>query len=256
MSVDAVIEALLIARRTGQPSDAERLSSAVPTPDDAYLVQDALANELDWFADAPPTHWKSGGASRSAVMTHAPLPPAGVWASPADARTWPFRLRFIEAEIALRLGQPVDAALAATLDMSSASALVDAMCVSIEIVDSRWQQGFKAPALLRLADLQSHAALVLGEWVPYRAGQEARDWLTQTCRVQIGDSVTEHRGSHTCGDPAWVLPEWLRHATCDGAVLPAGSVVTTGTWCGALPAQAGDTVSVRFDGIGQAQVQL
>ena len=256
MSVDAVIEALLSARRTGQPSDAEGLSTAVPTPDDAYLVQDALANELGWFGDAPPTHWKSGGASRSAVMTHAPLPPAGVWASPADARTWPFRLRFIEAEIALRLGQPVDAALAATLDMSSASALVDAMCVSIEIVDSRWQQGFKAPALLRLADLQSHAALVLGEWVPYRAGQEARDWLTQTCRVQIGDSVTEHRGSHTCGDPAWVLPEWLRHATRDGAVLPAGSVVTTGTWCGALPAQAGDTVSVRFDGIGLAQVQL
>lgn len=252
MSVDAVIEALLTARRTGQPSDAEGLSTAVLTPDDAYLVQDALANELDWFGDTPPEHWKSGGASRSAVMTHAPLPPAGVWASPADARAWPFRLRFIEAEIALRLGQPVDAALAARLDVASASALVDAMCVSIEIVDSRWQQGFKAPALLRLADLQSHAALVLGEWVPF----EGRDWLAQPCRVQIGDSVTDHRGTHTCGDPAWVLPDWLRHATRDGAVLAAGSVVTTGTWCGALPAQVGDVVSVRFDGIGQAQVQL
>jgi len=252
MSVDAVIEALLTARRTGQPSDAEGLSAAVPTPDDAYLVQGALANELDWFGDTPPTHWKSGGASRSAVMTHAPLPPAGVWASPADARAWPFRLRFIEAEIALRLGQPVDAALAATLDVASASALVDALCVSIEIVDSRWQQGFKAPALLRLADLQSHAALVLGEWVPF----EARDWSAQPCRVQIGDSVTEHRGTHTCGDPAWVLPDWLRHATRDGAVLPAGSMVTTGTWCGALPAQVGDAVSVQFEGIGQARVQL
>lgn len=252
MSVDAVIEALLKARRTAQPADAEGLSPFVPTPDDGYLVQAALANELDWFADAPPTHWKSGGASRSAVMTHAPLPPAGVWASPADARAWPFRLRFIEAEIALRLAKPVDAALAAGLDVASASALVDAMCVSIEIVDSRWQQGFKAPALLRLADLQSHAALVLGEWLPFKA----HDWLAQTCQVQIGDSVTEHRGSHTCGDPAWVLPEWLRHATRDGAVLAPGSVVTTGTWCGALPAQAGDLVTVRFDGVGQAQVQL
>lgn len=252
MSVDAVIEALLKARRTGQPSDAEGLAAAVPTADDAYLVQDALANELDWFGDALPTHWKSGGASRSAVMTHAPLPPAGVWASPADARDWPFRLRFIEAEIALRLGRPVDAALAATLDEGSASALIDAMCVSIEIVDSRWQQVRQAPALLRLADLQSHAALVLGEWVPF----VRLDWLAQPCRVQIGDSVTDHRGTHTCGDPAWVLPEWLRHATRDGAVLPAGSVVTTGTWCGALPAQAGDGVSVQFDGIGQARVQL
>jgi 2-keto-4-pentenoate hydratase len=252
MSVDAVIEALLKARRTGQASDAEGLSAAVPTPDDAYLVQAAMANELNWFDASPPRHWKSGGATRSAVMTHAPLPPAGVWASPADARVWPFRLRYIEAEIALRLGQPVDAALAATLDLASASALVDAMCVSIEIVDSRWQQAFKAPALLRLADLQSHAALVLGEWLPF----EARDWSAQPCRVQIGDSVTEHLGSHTCGDPAWVLPDWLRHATREGAVLPAGSVVTTGTWCGALPAQAGDVVSVQFDGIGEARVQL
>ncbi len=252
MSVDAVIEALLKARRTRQASDAEGLSAAVPTADDAYLVQDALANELGWFDDGPPRHWKSGGASRSAVMTHAPLPPAGVWASPADARAWPFRLRYIEAEIALRLGQPVDAARAATLDVASASALVDAMCVSIEIVDSRWQQGFEAPSLLRLADLQSHAALVLGEWVPF----VPRDWLAQPCRVQIGDNVTHHRGTHTCGDPAWVLPDWLRHATRDGAVLPVGSVVTTGTWCGALPAQAGDLVSVQFDGIGQARVQI
>jgi 2-keto-4-pentenoate hydratase len=252
MNIDTVIEALLQARRTERASDSTGLTAAVTSPDDAYLVQNALANELCWFDDGPALHWKSGGASRSAVMTHAPLPPAGVWASPADARGWPFNGRFIEAEVALRLGQPVDAALAATLDVASASQLVDAMCVSIEIVDSRWQQGFKAPALLRLADLQSHAALVLGEWVPF----EARDWSTQLCRVQIGASVTEHRGTHTCGDPAWVLPEWLRHATRDGEVLPAGSVVTTGTWCGALPAQAGDVVSVQFDGVGQARVQL
>lgn len=252
MSVDAVIEALLKARRTAQPSDAEGLFAAVLTPDDAYLVHDALANELGWFDDGPLRHWKSGGASRSAVMTHAPLPPAGVWASPADARAWPFTLRFIEAEIALRLGRPVGAELAATLDVASAVALVDAVAVSIEIVDSRWQQAFSAPALLRLADLQSHAALVLGEWVAYAP----HDWLGQLCRVQIGERVTEYRGTHSCGDPAWVLPEWLRHATRDGAVLPAGSVVTTGTWCGVLAAQAGDAVSVQFDGIGQARVQL
>ncbi|HEX3142101.1 MAG TPA: fumarylacetoacetate hydrolase family protein [Rhizobacter sp.] len=252
MSVDTVIEALLQARRGGPAADAERLASAVTTADDAYLVQAAQASELDWFADGPPRHWKSGGASRSAVMTHAPLPPAGVWASPADARSWPFRLRYIEAEIALRLGQPVDAALAATLDFTRAARLVDAMTVSIEIVDSRWQQAFKAPALLRLADLQSHAALVLGEWVAY----EARDWGAQPCRVQIGAGVTEYRGTHSCGDPAWVLPEWLRHATREGAVLPAGSVVSTGTWCGALEARAGDRVGVRFDGVGEAVVQL
>ena len=57
--------------------------------------------------------WKSGGPSRDAVLTHAPLPPQGVWTSPANAREHPFRLRVIEAEIALhrparagRMAQP------------------------------------------------------------------------------------------------------------------------------------------------------
>lgn len=250
--IDQVIDALLHARHTNGASDAAGLSQAVLTADDAYLVQTAVAHELGWFEGGVAAHWKSGGASRSAVMTHAPLPPAGVWASPADARAWPFRHRMIEAEIALRLARPVDADLAAALDTHSAAALVDAMAVAIEVVDSRWQQAFGAPALLRLADLQSHGALVLGEWVPYAP----RDWMAQLCRVQIGERLTDHRGTHPCGDPAWVLPDWLRHATRDGETLPAGSVVTTGTWCGALAAQAGDRVAVQFDGIGEASVQL
>jgi 2-keto-4-pentenoate hydratase len=53
-----------------------------------------------------------------------------------------------------------------------------------------------------------------------------------------------------------VLAAWLRHLTRDGATVPAGTVVTTGTWCGMLPAAAGDRVDVRFDGIGSAQLQL
>ena len=49
---------------------------------------------------------------------------------------------------------------------------------------------------------------------------------------------------------------WLRHATRDGAVVAAGTVLTTGTWCGMLQAQAGDAVTVEFDGIGAAAIQL
>ena len=55
------------------------------------------------------------------------------------------------------------------------------MAVSIELVDSRWQQGVQAPALLKLADLSSHGALVLGEWIPFAA----RDWAAQRATVRI-----------------------------------------------------------------------
>jgi 2-keto-4-pentenoate hydratase len=256
-TTDAVIEALLNARRTLQSADATPLLKSLVTPDDAYLVQAAVAHELGWFdadgGDGTALHWKSGGASRSATLGHSPLPPAGVWHSPADARPWPFRLRLIEAEVALRLGREVDADLAATLDETSAPALIDAMAVSIEIVDSRWQQSLQAPPLLRMADLQSHGALVLGAWVPFDA---ARDWSQQRCEVHIGGVAREFRGTHTLADPSYVLTAWLQHATAEGAVLPAGTVVTTGTWCGALEAKAGDEVRVLFDGIGEAAVQL
>ncbi len=249
-SVQRAALALVQARSASTLVDAG--SVPLSDPAEAYAVQDAVAQALQWFGGRPAGHWKSGGPHRDAVLTHAPLPPAGVWASPADASAWPFHLRGIEAEIALRLGQDVDAARAATLDLAAAARLVDAMTVSIELVDTRWQQALDAPALHKLADLQSHAALVLGSWVPF----QARDWGAQRCTVQIGAATHHFQGSHSMGDPAYVLPAWLRHATRAGAVLPAGTVLTTGTWCGILFAQPGDQVSAAFEGVGQASVRL
>jgi len=247
--IATAVQALVQARRSGVAA----LAVPLPDADAAYAVQEGVSHSLGWFGDAAPRHWKSGASSPTSLQTHAPLPPAGIRASPADARAWPFRLRGIEAEIALRLGCEVDADLAGSLDVAAASALVDAMCVAIELVDTRWAEALDAPPLAKLADLQSHAALVLGEWQPYLR----RDWASQVCRVAIGTApMAEHRGSHSLGDPAAVLPAWLRHATRAGHRLPAGTVVTTGTWCGLPMAAAGDRVHVDFPGIGVADVQL
>ena len=249
--IDETAHQLIEARRTHRTSSAA--SCGTPDVEAAYAAQDAVASACGWFRDAPAGHWKSGGPARDAVLTHAALPPAGVWASPAEAGTWPFRLRGIEAEIALRLGRTVDPALAQALDVRAAAELVDALCVSIEIVDSRWTEGLDAPALAKLADLQSHGALVLGHWLPFAP----RDWQAQVCRVQVGTQPpVERQGTHSLADPVFVLPAWLRHATRDGRSVPAGTVVTTGTWVGILHAEKGDLVTVEFPGVGRASVQL
>jgi 2-keto-4-pentenoate hydratase len=251
--IDAVVEALLRARAERCAVPSAELADALQSPEQAYAVQARVARSLGWFETSGPRHWKSGGPSRQALLTHAPLPPQGVWASPARAGDWPFNLRAIEAEIALHLGAPVDASRAAALDEAGASALVDAIAVSIEIVDSRWAEGMSAPALLRLADLQSHGALVLGPWQAFAP----RDWSRQICRVAIGSRpVVERRGTHALGSPTWGLAAWLRHATRAGATVSAGAVVTTGTWVGVLEASAGEAVRVEFDGIGAAEVAL
>ena len=252
-SLQSAVDLLVQARSQHRPADAGLAANIVTTAEQAYVIQDVVARQLGWFSQGPARYWKSGGPSRDSVLTHAPLPPQGVWQSPARTE-WDWSMRGIEAEIALRLSVPVDAALAATLDQTGARRLVDAMTVSIEVVDSRWAQKLDAPGLLKLADLQTHGALVLGPWVPYEAD---RDWAAQRCQVAIsGLPSREFRGTHSLADPAHVLPAWLIHATRNGAVLPAGSVVTTGTWCGVLHARPGDTVTATFDGIGEASVQF
>ena len=248
--IESVVQALVQARRSGL---AVAVAQTLPDAAAAYAVQDGVARDFGWFGDSMPRHWKSGGPSRSAVLTHAPLPPAGVWASPADGHDWPFHRRGIEAEVAMRLGRDVSPDNAAGLDLTDADTMVDAMCVSIEIVDTRWAEGLDAAPLAKLADLQAHGALVLSHWLPF----EARDWAAQVCRVTIGQQpMVERRGTHALADPLFVLPAWLRHATRNGRTVPAGTVVTTGTWCGILQANAGDRVLAEFPGIGSASVQL
>jgi len=251
--IDTAVQALVAARRVNSVHPAAGVADVLFDADDAYAVQQGVAHELGWFPTLPARYWKAGGPSRDAVLTCAPLPAHGVSTSPATLGDWPFHMRGIEAEVALRLGRDVDQALASTLTDESAQALIDAMAVSIEIVDSRWQEGIDAPALCKLADLQSHGALVLGDWVPF----SQRDWSAQRCIVQIGaQAPVERRGTHSLGHPAYVLAGWLRHATRRGERVASGSVVTTGTWVGILMAEEGDLVAVEFPGIGRASVQL
>src|SRR5690606_32144802 len=98
-----------------------------------------------------------------------------------------------------------------------------------------------------------HGALVLGDWAPY----QRRDWSSQRCELRIGEQAPIVRvGSHMLGDPTWLLTTWLRHATQGGAGLPAGTIVTTGSWVGMPAAQAGDEVTAEFEGIGSARVRV
>jgi 2-keto-4-pentenoate hydratase len=250
--VQAVAEALVAAHRQQRTVAAAPFEPLLQEAEQAYAVQEEVARAMRWFDRPVPQHWKSGGPSRTATLTHAGLPPQHVWASPADARGTHFNWRLIEAEVAVRLARDVTAAQAQAFDPAMTSEWLDGMTVSIEIVDSRWEKR-AANALLKLADLQSHGALVLGAWKPFAP----RDWAQQACTVQIGEAAPQSfRGTHSLVDPVWLLPIWLRHATRHGATVPKGTIITTGTWCGMLEAKAGDQVKAVFEGIGEAQVQL
>jgi 2-keto-4-pentenoate hydratase len=244
VSIDAVVQALVDARRQRRQQAAAPYAGELADDREAYAVQDRVSQALGWGPAGQARHWKSGGPSPSARQTHAPLPPPGVHDSPARLQAGDFHQLGIEAEIAFRVG--VD-----TPPQGVAGA-IDAMCVAIELVDTRWVEGPDAPPMLKLADLQAHGALVLGAWQRLRDV----DWRDQPCRVHIGAQASEFRGSHSFGDPRDVLPRWAEHVASEAGIVRAGTIVTTGTWCGLLTARAGDEVTVDFPGIGRALLQL
>src|SRR5690349_24678655 len=61
-------------------------AAELPVPrsdEDAYAVQQSVAEAMRWFAASPPFAWKVGASSLDAVPSGAPLPPVRVVASPA-----------------------------------------------------------------------------------------------------------------------------------------------------------------------------
>lgn len=249
---ETIVQRLLRARAGGPPADDSACQGLVTSVEQAYAIQDRLYQALG-NPPGVPRYWKSGGASRAEPMRHAPLPVAGVRPAAASVSDLRLHQRWIEAEVALRLGRDVTPEDAREIGFENSAALVDAMGVSIEVVDFRWAAARNAAPLLKLADLLVHGALVLGEFVPF----EPPAWAQQACRVRVGAAAWRpFVGSLGVGDPAWVLPDWLRHLTRDGATVPAGTVVSTGSWCGLLEAGAGDEVVAEFPGIGVASVRF
>ena len=253
LHLQAAAQALLHARHTHQWAEHALL---VQSATEAYLVNDLVAIALGWQGDDAAFYWKSGGPTREVEPTHAALDPQGIWPSPAQAPRCPLHHAGVEAEMALRLGCDVNAELANRLTHATAPHLVEAVCAAIEVVSSRLARPDQTTPWDRMADAQSHGALVLGPWVPCTPDRMT-DWARQSGELQLdGQLPKRFTGTHPLGDPFWVLPTWLRHATRHGQVVRAGTVVTTGNWSGHTPVERGQRVRVRFDGWGEAVVQL
>jgi 2-keto-4-pentenoate hydratase len=257
-STQALCDRLLQARAQVTPiypSEADR--AAVPDDETACALQHAQGVALGAWGEAElPRYWKSGGPARDARLVHAPLLPAGVFSAAegqvADLRAWPMITPRMEAEIALRLGQPVSPALAATLTPETVEPLVDALALSVEIVDSRWAADAQLTPPLQLADFQVHGALVLGPWQDWARHGAGRDWSAQRGQQWMGDAPAQSFvGTHSLGGPLWGVAAWLRHLTRHGQTVPAGTVVTTGTWSGCRPVARGQQLRIAFEGLGE-----
>ena len=251
-SPSALATALAACWRDGSRLDAA--DWAIADEAACAAVHAELAAELGWLPAGRPQFWKCGGSARSGPFGHAPLAPHGVREGAGPIDLGDLGLIGAEAEIALRLARDVTPAAAQALRLGAGADLIDAFCVAIEGLASRWQQGMAAAPLLKHADSQSNGGLALGPW---QAWQPGHDWARQPCTLQIDTAAPQDGiGGHGLDDPAWVLVPWLQAATRHGATIAAGSVVTTGSWRVALKLGAGQRAVARFAGLGELAVQL
>lgn len=216
----------------------------------AYAIQDAMMQRL-----GPVGGWKVGARGQTAEPACAPSPaavmlPAGA-PLPAGMR---HGLRAIEVEVALRLGRDLLPG-GKLLPYEELASAFDAVLPVIEWVETRLSDWAQADPLAKLADLQSHGALLLG--APVRLPQTLLDFSAIHARLEFnGKEVASTRGGNPAVD-VWRLLAWQAlHCEQRGMPLRAGQIVTTGSLTGMLFAPAGASVQAHVDGIGQVQFDL
>lgn len=243
--IDRAIAALAEVRRTGRPFQA-----FAPGPSDAqeaYRVQDGVARAL-----GPVGGWKVGAKTPDAPPNAAPLLQALIRTSPAD---WPgdaLRLRGVEAEIAFRIGRDIPAGQVPS--EAEALAAVESVHVAIEIVDTRLEGWKDADPLWQMADNNSNGGFVYAaDGIPFRD----QDFTDAPVRLVIdGRIAVEQRGGNSAGNPRRLLVWLIAHAARHRGGLPAGTMITTGSYTGMIFVESGARVEAAFEGVGRAEVRV
>ena len=215
---------------------------------DAYRAQQAFLqrHRLDIGG------WKIGAKTEDGPIQGAPLPRQGMYASGAAVARSDFPVFGIELEIMFRFGRDFLPGSAAVTEEQVLSA-IDGIAASIEIVSSRLTGWPDVPKLNQLADLQNHGALIAGEFVAYDAVADFRSPQAQL--VLNGRDVFKGAGTNPAGDPRRLLHWLVGHCNAQNIALPAGTVITAGSYTGMLfPEEAGLVVGeiaglppVRFE---------
>jgi 2-keto-4-pentenoate hydratase len=244
---DTAAAALRLAREGGPAARwLELLPADLGT---AYAVQDATL--ASWGAAAG---WKVGAKNLQDEPQAAPLPAVGLLPSGARLFGPAWRLRGVELELALRVAKD----LPASGEALSGEALVrafDAVLPVIEVVESRLDDWFGAAPLARLADLQSHGALVLGDPLPMPESAPDLRLLDATLDFD-GVNVAQTHGGNPAAD-VWRMLSWLQvHCAARGQPWRRGQIITTGSCTGMLFAPLGTRVEGRLAGIGPVSLRF
>ncbi|MGH9651412.1 MAG: 2-keto-4-pentenoate hydratase, partial [Terriglobales bacterium] len=220
------------------------------TEKDAYRIQDAVFSEL--WPGVKAAAWKAGGPSDKVEPSASPIAPEKLLRSPASVAASSMNMVGVEAEIAFRLAIDLPPRERPYSERRTAAAIGEVLVV-IELCDTRLAGWKESSGLWKLADFQNNGGLVAGSG---RKDWQKIDFLKQEVEFTIGAKLVKMRGGHSFGNPFRLMPWIANHCSKRGVGLRAGDIVTTGSWTGLEIAKAGDAVTAKFPGIGEAKLRI
>jgi 2-keto-4-pentenoate hydratase len=249
-SASAQLAQLLVnAQQQQQP--VQHLQAALWPQDraDAYATQTHILRLRSEVAGG----WKIGAKSAEGAVQGSPLPSNCLFASGAHFAPKRYAPAGLELEIAFRLGRdfaPREQPYSSTEVLGA----VDGMAASLELVSSRFAQLPNDAPLLQLADLLNHGALVVGEFVPY---DEHFNFLSPSLNLSFaGQQIAPANPANPAGDPRRLLAWLVNHHTQQGHALPAGLVITTGSYTGMYFAQQPGELRGQIEGLPGVALHL
>lgn len=238
--IAAAAEILAAARRSG--TQIEGLPVTPSSVGEAHEIQDRVAALV-----SQPIGAFKAGAPPEGEPTRGLIEARMIRSSPAHMSVAEVPHLGVEGEVAFRFTRDLPARSAPYTRDEIAKAV--AVLPVIEVVSSRFHDPLSRPKLEQLADCGINAGLV--------TGLELADWshldlpnLRMTFTVN-GETQIARKGGHPTDDPiagAVALANMMR------AGVKAGQIVTTGSWTGLPFLKPGDRCTVRFEGLGEAEV--
>jgi 2-keto-4-pentenoate hydratase len=215
---------------------------------EAYQWQDALLEQI-----GPVAGWKVGSDNPASEPFRAGLTASTVHQSPARLDGSRYNVIGVEAEIVYTLAHSLPVR-SEPYTRTEVLAAISSIHAGIEIVDTRFAAWGIVDRPSQIVDQFNHGALIVGEG---RSHGFEIDPDRQVVQLDLnGETVLHKLGGNSAGDAINLLI-WLANggAASQGG-LKAGTTVTTGSWTGTLFVGPRTSVRVRFDGIGDAVLEI
>jgi 2-keto-4-pentenoate hydratase len=258
--IGAAAAALCSSRLLGGRLDRLTPELRPADEDDAYRIQSAARQLLAASGLGRQAGWKIG-CTTAAMQEYLGISHpcagsmflSGVWHVAHRFEIPPGRRLGVECEVAVRLGRDLPARRNGHRPEEVAGA-VSACMAAIEVVEDRYLDYGTLDTPTLVADDFFHHACVLGgedqDFDPLMLRQ-----VSATMEID-GEPAGSGAGSDVLGDPLRALCWLADSATSWGSPLQAGEVVLLGSLVPTRWVEAGDTVVVRNDSLGEVRASF